>query len=394
MTTIKLAVLRHTKSKDGSYKIRISIGHKSETHYIVTKYRVNSLANFVNGVVIGQPDAKAINIKLRQLLNEYDDKLERIPNSGELSCEQLRNILRDMPSSNNTATLMGVAHRYLEHLRKEGRASSANLMEYHLGKFLEFTHGDIFLAHLTPQMVDDYLHLLRSRRLSPSYITICMNPVLIITNYAIKMQLVKYEQHPFAFYKRQSSPPRDIDISVDDMRKLYRYQPTKRKTRKILDLFLLSYMLGGMNLKDLLAYQFTDKENIAYRRIKTKNTNHGHMTEFGIVSEAYPIIQRLTNDDGRIVMENKTYDSFKYCVNRSLKTIAVKAGLERTDISFYSARKSFVQHGFDLGIPLEILEYSIGQSMKTNRPIYNYAKIMKRHADDAIRKIVDLIVKD
>ena len=104
MTSIKLAVLKHTRAKDGSYKIRISIGHKSETHYIVTKYRVNSLANFVNGVVVGQPDANAINIKLRQLLNEYDERLERIPNAGDMSCEELRNLLRDMPSTTENAT--------------------------------------------------------------------------------------------------------------------------------------------------------------------------------------------------------------------------------------------------------------------------------------------------
>jgi hypothetical protein len=97
MTTIKLAVLRHTQAKDGTYKIRIAIGHKSETHYIVTRYRVTSFANFRNGMVVGQPDANYLNVKLRSLLNDYDSRLDRIPNLGELSCEQLRNILRDMP---------------------------------------------------------------------------------------------------------------------------------------------------------------------------------------------------------------------------------------------------------------------------------------------------------
>ena len=51
MATIKFAVLKHTKAKDGTYKIRISIGHKSETHYIVTPYHVNALSEFNNGVV-------------------------------------------------------------------------------------------------------------------------------------------------------------------------------------------------------------------------------------------------------------------------------------------------------------------------------------------------------
>ena len=56
---------------------------------------------------------------------------------------------------------------------------------------------------------------------------------------------------------------------------------------------------------------------------------------------------------------------------------------------YYTARKSFVQHGFDLGISLEVLEYCIGQSMKSSRPIFNYLKIMRNHADNAIRLIID-----
>ena len=52
---------------------------------------------------------------------------------------------------------------------------------------------------------------------------------------------------------------------------------------------------------------------------------------------------------------------------------------------------SFVQHGFDLGVSLEVLEYCIGQSMKSDRPIFNYLKVMRRHADEAIRKIIDAL---
>ena len=64
------------------------------------------------------------------------------------------------------------------------------------------------------------------------------------------------------------------------------------------------------------------------------------------------------------------------------------ASVERK-VVYCSARKSFVQHGFEIGIPLAVLEYCIGQSMKANRPIYNYLKIMRSHADDAIRRILD-----
>lgn len=44
-----------------------------------------------------------------------------------------------------------------------------------------------------------------------------------------------------------------------------------------------------------------------------------------------------------------------------------------------------------LGISLEVLEYCIGQTVKSNRPIFNYLKIMRRHADTAMRQIFDAL---
>ena len=74
MATIKLALLKHTVSKSGKYKIRIAIGHRSETHYIVTNYSVNSPSEFANGVVVRLPEAHQMNIELRKLLNDYEDR--------------------------------------------------------------------------------------------------------------------------------------------------------------------------------------------------------------------------------------------------------------------------------------------------------------------------------
>lgn len=389
MTSIKLAILKHTRAKDGSYKIRISVGHKSETHYIVTKYRVNSFANFVNGVVVGQPDAKAINIKLRQLLNDYDERLERIPNAGDMSCEELRNLLRDMPSSNQSTTLMQIAEIYYRHLVEERRQSTADLMMYHVRRFVTFTNGDIFLAHLTPRHIDEYIHQLRMNGSSNGYINMSLSPVRTLVNYAIKMQYVKYDVHPFSYFHKLESMPRDLALPIEDMRLLFTYKPVRIKTRRTLDLFKLSYMLGGMNMADLLQYDFR-VPIISYRRQKTQHSNQ-RMTEFNIPPEAADIIQRyMDKKTGRLkVMGKGDYHSFLVCTNRSLRTIAKTLGLSHQHISFYSARKSFVQHGFDMGISIEILEYCIGQTMKTNRPIYNYYKVMARHADEAIRKILD-----
>ena len=392
MATIKLAVLRHTKAKDGSFKIRISIGHKSETHYIVTRYKVLSLNNFVNGVVVNQPDANYINVKLRALLNDYDQRLDQVPNLGDLSCQQLRDMLRDMrPAAHNT-TLLSVATDYIKQLREEHRTTYADLIKYHVKKFLEYTRGDLALQNITTITIDGYSHLLRSRGASPAYESICLMNIRTLINRAIKLRLVSYDIHPFAYWRQQNGEPKELDISVSNLRLLINNPIKAKKTRRAVDFFLLSYYLGGMNMKDLIYYDFRgykDSPLLHYQRRKTANKKRGNKTiEFTIQPEAYPIIDKYMNPrTGHIVeVSESRYNTFLGLINAALKRAAEKLGITER-ISFYSARKSFVQHGFELGIPLEILEYCVGQSMKSNRPIFNYVKIMRQHADIAIRQI-------
>ena len=49
--------------------------------------------------------------------------------------------------------------------------------------------------------------------------------------------------------------------------------------------------------------------------------------------------------------------------------------------------------GYDIGIEIEKIEYCIGHSMKNNRPIFNYIRIMQEHADKVFREIFDQLLK-
>lgn len=101
----------------------------------------------------------------------------------------------------------------------------------------------------------------------------------------------------------------------------------------------------------------------------------------------------MNKDTGRLDFGYRfSYHNFSRYVTKSISSLAKQLNIERK-VVYYSARKSFVQHGFELKIPLEVLEFCIGQSMKINRPIYNYVRIMREHADKASRKIFDNLKK-
>lgn len=393
MTTIKLAVLKHTRAKDGSYKIRISIGHKSETHYIVTKYRVTDFSHFRNGQVVGQPDAQAINIKLRQILTDYDERLDRISDPDRYTCEQLRDLLKGMQTRQGGMTFQQLTEQSISELIKDKRTTTAQMRRRQMNKFLAFLGGDILLEEITTRTITDYERWLRQQDISDAYIGMQLTMVKVMLNMAIKHGLVRYERHPFSFYEPVTPEPREMDISVEELRRIRDYDTVFKGERKARDLFMLSYYLGGINLIDLMAYDFRDKTMLEYIRIKTRNKKKTNRTvSFSIPDEALPIIRQYMNPKtGRLSFGTSgTYDTFKNIVTRDIKRIAKKAGVKDWHrCCYYTARKSFVQHGFDLGISLEVLEYCIGQSMKSDRPIFNYLKIMRKHADEAIRTILD-----
>lgn len=393
MATIKLAVLKHTKSKDGSYKIRISIGHRSETHYIVTPYSVNALSEFDNGIVVRVPNAHEINIKLRNLLNDYEERLERIDSPEDYTCKELRDLLKSMRTHSSKVTFKQVSEQYQKELIEDGRGSYAGMLQNSLRLFFEFTGGDVFLSEISTITISEFERWLKRKGVSQTYISMTLSMTRTIVNRAIRMQLVTYSVHPFTYWKRPADPERELDISVEDVRAIRVAQPRLKKQRIARDIFMLSYYLGGINLIDLLEIDFRGVSVLEYTRHKSRNMKlSDKRISFTLQPEAKELISKWMNrNTGRLDFGYKfSYKNFLAYVTRSIKSLAKDIDIQDyRKVCYYTARKSFVQHGFDLGISLEVLEYCIGQSVKNNRPIFNYLKIMRKHADVAFRQILD-----
>ena len=204
------------------------------------------------------------------------------------------------------------------------------------------------------------------------------------------MKYVEYKVDPFITAKIPSAKKRETQITIEEIITIRDIELPHYNLNVTRDIFMLTYYLAGMNLVDMLDYDFRTDE-INYIRKKTRNTKDGDsIISFAIPEEAQPIIKKYMNKNTGKVIFGK-YKNYVSCYNllaRKIKLLGKSAGIKH-DFTLYSARKSFVQHGYDLGIPLSTLEYCIGQSMKEDRPIFNYVTVMKKHADKAIREILD-----
>ena len=388
MTTLKTAVVPAKVLKSGKHKIRIAIGHKHETRYMVTRFEIDDISYFRDGQVAGTPNASHINTKLRNLMNSYQEALDRI-NTNSYTCTQLLEYLSNIKQGSTTFSV--ASSDFINDMEKEGRRSTAELYKRTCNYFIESIKYDIMLDGITPKIIKDFdLFLKNKKNLNPTTRGIHMAHMKAIINQSIRDKRVKYETHPLEYYEKPYSSVRELDITVEEL-KLIRDAEIKEKSQRVArDLFMLSYYLGGINLIDLLQLNFKGAKSVEYVREKSKNTKKGEKKIcFSIPDEAIPIIQEWMGRNGKLNFGYKyRYENLRNYITKELQKLAQRLGIE-SHIVYYSARKSFVQHGFELGIPLETLEYCIGQSMKANRPIFNYVKIMRKHADEAMRKVFD-----
>lgn len=375
---------------NGQHKIRIAVSHNWDTRYIPTNIVIDSLNEFKNGKIVKRSDKELLNAKLKRIYDTYYERCESIEYADSLTCTQLVKIITSPINGEQHRKFEDIVEEFLSQIDEDDREKTHKLYKLAAKHFIRFTGPGALMEHITPIRINNYLTHLRKSKLSPTSIKIYITLLKVIINYAIKMRYVEYKVDPFVTASIPSAKKRDTHITVEQLKIIRDMVPNQYNVSVVRDIFMLTYYLAGMNLVDMLAYDF--RTNIIdYIRIKTRNTKDGdRLTSFAIPDEAKPLIKKYMNKNtGKLVFgKYKTYVSCYNTLTRKMKVLKTVAGVTH-NLTLYSARKSFVQHGYDLGIPLSTLEYCIGQSMKEDRPIFNYVSIMKKHADKAIREILD-----
>lgn len=117
MATLSLTIFKAKVLKDGRHKIRIAVRHKHETSYIITRFIIDSESQFKNGQVVKRPDAAMMNTKLRNLLNEYQEKLDHIKHPELYDCRQLRD---NGVQEEEMSTFQAISLDYVKELEESG----------------------------------------------------------------------------------------------------------------------------------------------------------------------------------------------------------------------------------------------------------------------------------
>ncbi len=392
MASFSIVIVPTKKLSNGRHRIRVAVAHHSQTRYISTQFTLDSASQLRNGRVVRHENATNINNCLRKLINEYEEIVTSISYLPAISCTELIRIIT-YEQKKKGITFQTVAKEYMDFMKGEEREKSYKLYKIAAERFIKYMKGDFPLIQLGPLHIQEFAEVLHKENLTNTTIRIYLTLIKVILNYAGKMNYVTYSIHPFILFKMPVSNVRELDLSIDELKRIRDVDLYKPSLCIVRDIFMLTYYLGGINLRDLLAYNFKDKEYMRYVRHKTRNSKKGeNEIVFTIQPEAKVIIDRYLTKDGKLKFGK--YSSYKQIYSfifRHIDKVTKFSGINKK-VTYYSARKTFAQHGYNLGIQIEKIEYCIGHSMKNNRPIFNYIKIMQEHADKVFREILDQLL--
>lgn len=390
MATLNYKILPARRKASGKLGIYLALTHKKTVRYISTEFEIDDDSQFENGRVCYRKDASIMNKRMAYVLSEYKSKLDNINIKAFSTCASLKDELLKTQQEEESMTLEELLSRRIDRIRKEGRENYAIMYE-RSKKVIMSIIGNPVIEYLTRTDINLLVTKMKERGYTSGGIHMKMAHLKAAINEAVENRWVRYEHDPFAGFKLPKIGVRLMDVTVEEFQKIRDMELESKRAKFARDMFLLSFYLGGINLVDLMQVNLKGEE-LCYIRTKTKNKKTGDkFTTFRIPEEARPIINKHA-PGGKLEWPGKRkYEIVNSYINGCFTKLKAEAGIKGT-FSYYSARKTFAQFAFMIGIKTEVIEYCVGQTVKSSRPIYSYVRVIQRQADTAMRKVIDYTV--
>lgn len=391
MAILNPVILPAKKLADGRHKVRISLAHNGETKYIVTDIIIDSANNLKGHSICKCDNAAYLTTKLKKLINHYDAILDSIEYKNSLSCGEVLKLLKN-GGQTNECTIEDAFQCFIS----QSRAKESSITQYKVyWKSIEKSlDTSIKLSQFSKYTLVEFEKKLSNKKFTPTSIRCMIVLLKAVYSNAVESDLFKANgPNPFNKFKLPPAAIRQNWLTVDQLKAIRDYE-FKSVTRRIWkDVFMLSFYLGGINLADIKEINWKEvmeKKKIKYKRKKvTGNLRKSEFVEYDLPQEAYDIISSLMRQPkfNKLLSGVKNLNTMRLTMNNLQETL----GINR--VTFYSARKTFSQIAFHLGINSYVIDYILGHSLGSSSKscLYHYVYVTPEMATQAIRKVLDFI---
>ena len=399
MTTTRLYLDLRSRAKDGKGTVLIMIIHNRTSASISTGIRLSpeewngskirsSSPNFPLNIRLIEKKS-AIDKAIALLL--LDDKCSRMT-AAEIKVE----IGGLSPVRNKGHMVSDVFHEYMSNNMRDG---TREVYKATLKKMLAFGGEGLKMEAITLKWLHQF-EMYLSKTQGPNGRAIYFRCLRAICNYAKHTGIVS--GYPFENFKFKTEPTRKRSIHVEVFREFLHF-PTDVVKSKYRDYFILSFLLIGININDLLLAKHS---HIVDGRLEyIRNKTHKKYS-IKIEPEAQALLDKYAGKDYLLeAMDHcKHHKSFARAINEACQKIGpvVKKqdeifGEEREEIepvipgiTTYFARHSWATFAYEIGIPIDIISQALGHSMN-NRTTMIYIRYDQSKVDDAHRRVIDYV---
>lgn len=245
------------------------------------------------------------------------------------------------------------------------------------------------LADVTPAWLKGYEKHMDELERSKTTIGIYCRALRSVFNYAISEGRITPERYPFGKRKYEIPTGRNIKkaLTLDEIKKIFEYElPEGSKSLMYKELWILIYLMNGINVADLLRIKRTDlkKDEVTFIREKTKRTKRQvEEIRIQLLPMALEIINKyrnksLAHDDYLLPFikpgmspeeEDKVIYNYTRYINKRMKAIAKELEIEK-DVTTYYARHSFATIMKNSGANIAMISQMLGHSSITTTERY------------------------
>jgi integrase len=258
-------------------------------------------------------------------------------------------------------------------LEKTQNLGSLHLYRYTYKSLKAFNgHLNFYFSDIDVIWLKKFENSLKNKNLSDNSIGIIYRTLRTVYNIAIEEKCVNPQLYPFRTFKvsKLHKDTAKRALTKSDIKRIISYQASTEREQLSLDIFIFSYLTGGINFVDIASLT---KDNIINNQLVYTRKKTGKLIKLPLHPTAYKLIEKYHNPETPYLFPilspfHKTEQQKANRVhkiigktNKDLKNIGESLKLPIT-LTTYVARHSFATVLKRSGVKTSVISESLGHS--------------------------------
>ena len=283
-------------------------------------------------------------------------------------------------------------------LEKAQNFGSLHLYKYTCKSLKTFnSHLNFYFSDIDTVWLKKFEKWLRNKNLSDNSIGIIYRTLRTVYNIAIEEKCVNPQLYPFRSYKvsKLHKETAKRALTKSDIKRIINYEASNEREQLSLDIFIFSYLMGGINFVDIASLI---KDNIVNNQLVYTRKKTNKLIKLPIHPTVYELIEKYHNPENPYLFpilfayhkteQQKANRIHKIIgkTNKDLKEIGESLKLPIT-LTTYVARHSFATVLKRSGVKTSVISESLGHSSEKVTQYY-----LDSFENDKLRETINYLL--